>query len=95
MVEKKNTITLAELLEAKDVNSKISELSYEEALSLVEELLNSVERGNLSLEQSITSYEKGVALLAHLRKLLSGAEARLNLLKESEGELKITPAEID
>jgi len=74
-------------LEAKDVEKRIEALSYEEALSLVEELLCSVEAGNLPLEKTIVSYEKGMLLVKHLRSLLAGAEARLKLLKEVDGEL--------
>ncbi|MGI6525412.1 MAG: exodeoxyribonuclease VII small subunit [Bdellovibrionota bacterium] len=82
-------MTLQNLLDAKDFEAQIKQLNYEDGLALVEALLNSVESGELALEQSITSYEKGMALVKHLRGLLAGAEERLKVLKDSEDGIKI------
>ena len=79
---KQETITLKELLSSTDTKKIISTLSFEQGLSLLEELVESVETGKLSLEESIQSYEKGVALIAQLRELLSGAEVKLKELQE-------------
>ena len=84
---------LSELINGKNFEGKIAKLSYEEALALVEELLRGVEMGDLPLEQAIASYEKGMLLVNHLRHLLAGAEARLKMLKEQEGEISIADVE--
>jgi exodeoxyribonuclease VII small subunit len=78
------TITLKDLLSEENAESKIEGLSFEDGLKLLDELVEKVESGSLSLDKSITSYERGVALLEHLRKMLSGAEAKLKVLSRSK-----------
>lgn len=82
------TITIQDLLEAKG-DTLISKLSYEDGVALAEELLQNVEMGNLPLEQSIVSYEKGMMLLKHLQSKLNEAEERLKLLSEKDGEIVV------
>ena len=88
--EKRNSkpVTLAELLQGSAAENRIAELSFEQGLKLVEELVAQVESGALPLDQAVLSYEKGVALVAHLRKLLAGAEERLRVLQETGGEIR-------
>ena len=68
-------------------DEQLAKLSYEDGLKQLEELLAKVESGELPLEQAVTAYEKGMQLLKQLKKLLSGAEARLKLIKEEQGEI--------
>ncbi len=67
----------------KSKKSQISSLSFEEGIQQLEKLVQSVESGKLPLEESISSYEKGMELVSHLRNLLGGAEQRLKLLKQT------------
>ena len=55
------------------------ELSFEEALRQLEEIVTVLERGDVSLDQAIAAYEKGTALKAHCQKRLE--EARLKVEK--------------
>jgi len=75
--------TLKELLSEDNSKKKIVELSFENGLRLMEELVEKVESGTLPLDQSILSYEKGVQLMEHLRGLLTGAEEKLKVLQKS------------
>lgn len=79
-------ISLADLLAAENSAELIKTLPFEKGLSLLENLVSQVESGRLSLEQAICSYERGVALLAHLRIQLEGAEKRLQVLQLQEKE---------
>ena len=81
-------LDLQDLLTAGDVEGRIAALSFEQGLQLVEELVSRVESGALALDQSVLSYEKGVALIGHLRKLLGAAEERLRVLQESSEGIK-------
>ena len=74
-------VTLKSLLSAEDPSAIIAELSFEKGLSLVEELVSQVESGEITLDGAVTSYERGTLVLEHLKKLLSGAEAKLEKLK--------------
>ncbi|RMG39780.1 MAG: exodeoxyribonuclease VII small subunit [Candidatus Dadabacteria bacterium] len=75
-------ISLNELLEDQNIDEKIKELSFEDGLKLLEELVEKVESGSLSLDKAVLSYEKGVALINRLRELLSGAEEKLKILNK-------------
>lgn len=76
-------ITLEEILSSDKVEGKIKDLTFEQGLKLLSELVNSVEGGSQPLERSIASYERGVMLVEQLRKQLSGAEEKLKVLKKS------------
>ena len=65
-----------------NLTSRLKDISFEDGLRLLEDLVEKVESGDLPLDKSIVSYEKGVALIEHLRKQLSGAEAKLKILQK-------------
>lgn len=75
-------ITLKDLLDETG-EKKFDDVSFEQGLKVLEELVSSVESTALPLEKAVLSYERGVLLVAHLRKLLSGAEEKLKILKEA------------
>lgn len=77
-------ITLEALQKGEISDDTLASLSFEQALKLLEEVVAAVESGNLPLDQSIGSYEKGTVLIQHLRKLLSGAEEKLRVLGKGE-----------
>ena len=67
---------------------EIKELKFEDGLKKLEELVNHLDDGSLSLEESISYYEIGVKLKSHCEKLLKTAE--LKILKVSEKEKIVT-----
>jgi exodeoxyribonuclease VII small subunit len=77
------TVTLEGLLSGDISAAQVSELSFEQALKLLEEVVVSVESGSLPLDRAIGSYEKGTHLIQQLRKLLSGAEEKLRVLNQA------------
>ena len=70
---------------------EIKELKFEDGLKKLEELVNQLDDGSLSLEESISYYEIGVKLKSHCEKLLKAAE--LKILKVS-GKEKIVTEEL-
>lgn len=66
----KRTITISD-------TSDISQLSFEQALIALEEIVQQLESGNLPLDQSIALYERGEALRKHCQKRLDDAQARI------------------
>jgi exodeoxyribonuclease VII small subunit len=67
---------------------------FEEALAEVEGLVEELESGRLSLEDALERYERGVRRLAQCRKLLEGAERKVDILRKTvSGELKAEPFE--
>ena len=55
----------------------IAEMSFEDALSELEDIVARLEQGEVDLEDSISLYERGTALKAHCESKLKGAESRL------------------
>jgi len=69
--------------------SKKKEPGFEEALEELEEITRALESGELSLDDSIKSYEKGMELKKMCLDILKKAEKKLEYLeKNNEGELE-------
>jgi exodeoxyribonuclease VII small subunit len=67
-------------------------LSFEEALAQLEEIVERLETGSLSLDESLGEYEKGVALSRHCTRYLREAEARVEMLARGpSGEEELQP----
>jgi exodeoxyribonuclease VII small subunit len=69
--------------------------SFEEALSELEELVDSLEQGDLSLEESLKSFERGVALARACQEALTRAEQKVAMLSSTEPDAEPTPFESD
>ncbi len=79
--KKTEEVDLDKLLNSKDPDELISSLSFEQGIALLEELVDSLETGELALEDAMSSYEKGAGLVEKLRAQLDGAQKRLEELK--------------
>lgn len=56
------------------------ELTFEKALEHLERVVVRLEKGELSLEESLTAYEEGVRLVQQARDRLDGMQSRLEQL---------------
>ena len=75
-----------------------SPIDFEAALEELEALVERMETGELSLEESLRAFERGVALTRDCQRALKDAELRVQALTESGGDLTledIDPAEFD
>lgn len=61
---------------------KPENLSFEEALSELETLVDHLEQGDISLEDSLKSFERGIALTRNCQQALSKAEQKVSILSE-------------
>jgi len=69
---------------------------FETAMVELEELVSKIEGGNLSLEDSLKEFEKGVKLSQTCQKALTEAEQRVKILTDSlnandDGEADFQP----
>lgn len=72
----------------------VSEMTFEEAMSALEQVVNQLERGEVALEESIALYERGAALKAHCATKLAAAEQKVEMIRAQEGRATgTTPAE--
>lgn len=67
----------------------VSDLSFEQALDKLEKIVNDLERGDVTLEESIKRYEQGEVLKKHCAKLLKSAEDKVEKIRVgADGEAK-------
>ena len=69
--------------------------SFEEALERLETIVEELEAGSLTLDQSLARYEEGMRLSKRLTRTLDQAEKRIERLVEEGGEPTIRPLEDD
>jgi len=71
--------------------TKNGEPSFEQALERLEGIVQELESGQLSLEESIARYEEGMKLSRRLTQTLEEAEKRIERLVESGGRVSTEP----
>lgn len=76
--------------------AEITKMSFEDALSELEDIVRTLEGGKGKLEEAITAYERGAQLKAHCEKKLKEAQAKVEKISLSAGGEAVTePANID
>jgi exodeoxyribonuclease VII small subunit len=66
--------------------------SFEESLKKLESIVSKLEKGDLSLEESLKLFEEGVDLSATCKKELEEAEGKVEMLiKRRDGTFKTEP----
>ena len=64
--------------------------SFEECLQSLEKVVERIESGELSLEDSLASFEEGVRLVQSCNRKLSDVERRIEVLtKDSDGQARL------
>ena len=61
-----------------------SKFDFNKGLSELEEIIGKMESGDLSLEESLKYFEKGVKLHRQCHSALSSAEQRISVLSEED-----------
>jgi len=71
-------------------NKEQKEKKFEEALEALEQVVERLESGELSLEESLAAFEQGVRLVQFCNQKLNEAEKKVELLvKDKEGRLQL------
>ena len=63
-------------------------VNFEEALDQLETLVEDMEGGDLSLEDSLKAFEQGIKLTRECQAALTATEQKAQLLVEENGQLK-------
>ena len=71
--------------------SRKKTLSFEEALEELETLVEAMEDGDLSLEESLKTFEKGVNLTRQCQQSLQEAELKVEKLLADGDNIALTP----
>jgi exodeoxyribonuclease VII small subunit len=70
--------------------------TFESSLKELESIVNKLEKGELSLEESLKLYEQGIKLVKFCSSQLDAAEKKIEILqKELNGQMKTVPFEED
>ena len=75
--------------------TKKTDINFEKSLEELEGIVEDLESGDLSLENSLKSFEKGIKLARQCQEQFSKAELQVQKLIEENGELKTTPLKDD
>ena len=69
--------------------------TFEEGLSKLEGIVRQLEGGELSLEESVKLFERGVALSNACRKQIREAETKVEILLKKGSEVVAEPFKVD
>ncbi|SDQ00488.1 exodeoxyribonuclease VII small subunit [Ectopseudomonas guguanensis] len=68
---------------------------FEHSLAELQTLVERLESGELSLEDSLTAFEQGIGLTRECQAALAQAEQKVQILLERDGELQPAPFDAD
>ncbi len=66
----------------------MKEKNFEQKLEELEKVVTDLEKGNMSLEDSLVKFEEGMKLSKECNSMLEDAEKRITILLENNGEIK-------
>lgn len=66
-------------------------VNFEESLEELEALVEQLEDGDLSLEESLAAFEKGVRIARECQDALKQAEQRVQILLRQNGDEQLAP----
>ena len=68
--------------------NEIGKLSFEAAIKELTGIVGKIEQGEIPLQDSLSQYEKGMALIKHCREILQKAEKRIEKIAETKPEAR-------
>lgn len=66
----------------------MEEMNFEEAMEALEKIATELEKGDLSLEESVTKFEEGIALSKKCSDIIEKAEKKITILLQKDGKLE-------
>lgn len=60
--------------------------NLEESLAEITQLVDKMEHSELTLEQSLTNFERGITLVKHCQKILETAEQKVTVLIQNNSQ---------
>ena len=72
------------------VNDSLEKMTFEEAMKELENLVDSLDKGDVSLDEAIAAYDRGSQLKDHCQKKLNEAKMKVETI-QSLGDSKVLP----
>ncbi|MDN3515111.1 MAG: exodeoxyribonuclease VII small subunit [Candidatus Brocadia sp.] len=74
----------------------MAKIKFEETLKGLEDIVERLEKGDLSLDETLSGYEQGIKLYKQCIALLEGAEKKIQILvKDENGVFRTKDFEIE
>jgi len=67
---------------------EVEEMTFEDSLKMLEQLVNELESGNLELDKALEIYEKAILLRERCKKILDDCDRKVQTLIETSEGLK-------
>ena len=77
-------------MSAKKKKDDVGELSFEESIKELTNIVGKIEQGEIPLQDSLEQYEKGMALIKRCRTILEKAEKRIEKITEPDAKSQET-----
>ena len=65
-------------------NTELEKLTFEEAMQELEKLVDSLDKGDVSLDEAIAAYDRGSQLKDYCQKKLHDAKMKVETIQSSE-----------
>ncbi len=75
---------------AKKKKDDLGELSFEDSIKELTNIVGKIEQGQIPLQDSLEQYEKGMALIKQCRTILQKAEKRIEKISELDAKSQET-----
>jgi|AntRauTorcE11898_2_1112593.scaffolds.fasta_scaffold19616_2 exodeoxyribonuclease VII small subunit len=70
------------------MSKEIKDLSFEKAIEELEEIVNKLEEGGLSLEDSLDKFSRGIKLIKYCNEKLNETEEKIEVLIKEDDQLQ-------
>ena len=67
-------------------DGSLDKMSFEDAMKELEKLVDSLDKGNVSLDEAITAYDRGSQLKEYCEKKLNEAKMKIETIQSSDKE---------
>ncbi|MEL0019613.1 MAG: exodeoxyribonuclease VII small subunit [Rickettsiales bacterium] len=79
-----------------EIPKEISEMTFEDALQALEEIVKGLESGDVKLDQAIDNYARGAALKRHCENKLREAQAKIEKISlDADGTPRTEQANLE
>ena len=72
------------------VNDPLERMTFEDAMKELENLVDALDKGDVSLDEAIAAYDRGSQLKDHCQKKLNEAKMKVETI-QSSGESNVIP----
>ena len=66
------------------VNNPLEKMTFEDAMKELENLVDSLDKGDVSLDEAIAAYDRGSQLKDHCQKKLNEAKMKVETIQSSD-----------